>query len=155
MRGGTVPLEHFHIVSGSPLALKGQLSSERVLSKLIYIGAVEVTPDPHWEKAVTLKPVIPEIFEASTSRARMFAADITAQAVGNLIRELGFGSHDKVEVRTATTAPKFGAFKWDITAPSYLAPLRRQTRSSDVKRKPAHGFFVADILLGRTLPLTM
>jgi hypothetical protein len=150
VRGGIVPVEYFHIVCGSPVALKGQLSSERVLNTLIHIGAVEVMPDPQWGKAVQLKQHITNIFEPSTARARLLAEDFTAQAVGTLIRDLGIGSHKKVEIRSVTKAPQFGAFKWDITAPSYLAPLRTRMRSSDTGKTP-HGFFVADILLGRTL----
>lgn len=151
VRGGIVPLEHFHIVSGSPMALKGHLSSETVLNKLIFIGAAELMPDPNWGSAVILKPHIPNIFDPLSWRARMIVEDITAVAVSNLIKRIGLGSHNKVEVRSATTAPKFGAFKWDITAPSYLAPLRQWRKGADGNGKLAHGFVVADILLGREL----
>jgi hypothetical protein len=150
IRGGSVPLAYFSIVSGSPNKLRGHISAERVLEGLQRLGALNVTPDPGWKTAVILKQHIPGLSGFGIARARMLAEDIAAEATKTFLQRTGLGSHDKVKVRTRLEAPTFGAFNWDITAPSYISALRRFPKG---QKKFIPGFVVADILLGSELDL--
>ena len=49
----------------------------------------------------------------------------------------GIGSRDTITIRGEGAPCRVGRFKWDLTGPCYLLPLRR------AKRK--HGFLVADV----------
>jgi hypothetical protein len=73
----------------------------------------------------------------------MLAEDIIADATKTFIQRTGLGSYGKVKIRTPTEAPSFGAFKWDITAPCYVSPLKQFS-----KKGIKAGFLVADIVLG-------
>jgi len=150
VRGGTVPGEYFAIISGSPTRLRGHLSSDRVRDALQRLGVLRIDPHPEWASIISLKPQISGVRGAATARARMIAEDITADATKTFIQRTGLGSYGKIKVRTPSEAPSFGTFKWDITAPCYVSPLRRYTRGQK-GFKP--GFIVADILLGSELEL--
>ena len=150
IRGGSVPLAYFSIVSGSPNKLRGHISAERILDGLQRLGALNVLPDPSWKSVVMLKPHITELFGVGIARARMLAEDIAANATKTFLQRTGLGSYDKVQVRTPLEAPSFGAFNWDITAPCYISPLRRFKKKEKTFKA---GFVVADILLGSELDL--
>jgi hypothetical protein len=150
IRGGIVPMAYFSIVSGSPNKLRGHISAERVVEGLQRLGALNVLSDPDWKSAVVLKQHITRVSGAGIARARMLAEDIAADATKAFLQRTGLGSHNKVKVRTRLEAPSFGAFNWDITAPSYLTPLRRFGKG---QKTFTPGFVVADILLGSELDL--
>lgn len=150
IRGGSVPGKYFAIVSGSPLRMRGHISADRVRDALQRLGVVSVLPHPEWDSIITLRPDVCEIQGVSTMRARMLAEDIVAEATMTFVQRAGLGSYGKVKVRTVREVPAFGPFNWDITAPCYVAPLRRYTRGQK-GFKP--GFLAADILLGAELGL--
>lgn len=150
IRGGSVPGEYFGIISGSPIKLRGHLSVDRVREALQRLGVLNVTPHPEWASVITLKPHVPGVHGLGMSRARMLAEDIAADATMNFLQRTGLGSYGKVKVRNFIEAPTFGAFKWDITAPCYVSPLRRYAKG---QKGFQNGFLVADVLLGAELGL--
>jgi hypothetical protein len=150
IRGGSVPMAYFPLVSGSPNKLRGHISAERVLEGLQRLGVLNVLPDPTWQASVTLRPQIPGVFGAGIARARMLAEDIAADATKTFLQRTGLGSYSKVKVRNTSEAPSFGAFHWDLTAPCYISPLRRFKKG---QKSFIPGFVVADILLGSELDL--
>jgi hypothetical protein len=68
IRGGSVPMAYFPLVSGSPNKLRGHISAERVLEGLQRLGVLNVLPDPTWQASVTLRPQIPGVFGAGIAR---------------------------------------------------------------------------------------
>jgi hypothetical protein len=149
-RGGIVPDEYFPIISGSPTRLRGHISAEKVRDALQRLGVLKIEEDPKWKSAISLRPHVTTAHGSTTARARMLAEDIVADATRTFLQRTGIGSYGKIRVRTPTDAPSFGAFKWDITAPCYLSPLRRYAKGGQPFRA---GFVVADILLGSELQL--
>lgn len=144
---GVVPKAYFDIISGSPIRMKNQLSSERVLERLREIGIFKIDEHADLEKSVSLAPATPTLanaFKPNASRSRLLAEDILVIAVKEWMRNLGLGSYNRVQTRTLGAQPQFGQFKWDVTAPSYVHPLVRYNKSS-----PKPGFIVVDVLLGR------
>ena len=150
VRGGSLPDAYFPIVSGSPTRLRGHLSADRVRDVLQRVGVLRMLPHPEWRSVLSMHSNMPGIQGSATLRARMLAEDIAADAAKTYLQRTGIGSFGKVQVRTLTDAPAFGTFKWDITAPSYLAPLRRYKRG---QKGFQQGAVVADILLGVEMDL--
>ncbi len=145
--GGSIPQEHFARISGAPKRLKGQVSSERVLSVLCSVGLLEIVTYDHLGPVVqfadrTGLPVQPY----SRLRARLTAEAVLVTTLANWMRKNGLASYGKVTIREADTLPDYGSYSWDLTAPTYLRPLTNKT-----KTKVDPGFITADILLGEEI----
>jgi hypothetical protein len=70
---------------------------------------------------------------------------ILLKAIKMWLRNLGFASFDKIALRDDDIAlPQVGTFAWDLTGPSYLAPMIDWKSEG----KPAPGFIACDVLLG-------
>jgi len=147
-REGIVPQAHFGIISGSPSRLTGHLSHEAVLRRLIEIGLLDLVDSATWGTCVTFGEHTPfDRGDFHTLKARTIAEQIVLDALRDWTRNLGFGSYGKVALRGNPEQPKFGQFDWDLTAPTYLHPFVRH--GEGVRSSP--GFFVADVLLGKSL----
>ena len=148
-RDGLVAKPYFDIISGSPVLMKRQISSGRVLQRLTEIGIVEVVNHADFGECVSLTSALEGVSvlaKPGAFRARLLAEDILLGALTEWIRNLGLGSYNKVQTRNLKAQPQFGQFKWDVSAPSYIHPLTRYDRRSS-KLNP--GFIVADVLLGQ------
>ena len=148
-RDGLVPRPYFDIISGSPVLMKKQISSRRILERLTEIGMIETVNHADLGECVSLASGLEDIsrlLKPSAFRSRLLAEDILLGALKEWIRNLGLGSYGKVQIRSLKAQPQFGQFKWDVSAPSYVHPLVRYDRTSS-KIKP--GFIVADVLLGQ------
>jgi hypothetical protein len=148
-RDGLVAKPYFDIISGSPVAMKKQISSGTVLERLKDIGMVELVNHADVGECVALAPVFADVarlLKPSAFRSRLVAEDILLSGLKEWIRNLGLGSYGKVQIRSLRDQPQFGQFKWDVSAPSYIRPLVRYDQASS---KPKPGFIVADVLLGQ------
>lgn len=147
-RGAMIPLPYFDIVSGSPERLSKHISSSTVLKQLVGIGLFEIVEHSDLGACVKITDgALPELTlpKPSMLRASVIAEEIILSGLKEWIRNTGLGSANSIHTRNLRKQPKFGQFKWDLSAPSYLQPLRRLTK----ERKPLAGFVVADVLLGR------
>jgi Holliday junction resolvase-like predicted endonuclease len=152
-RDGLVAKPYFDIISGSPVLMKKQLSSESVLERLTEIGVVEIVNHANLGECVSLTSAlrdVPFLLKPRAFWSRLLVEDILLAAVREWIRNLGLGSYNKVQTRDLTSQPQFGQFKWDVCAPSYIHPLTRYNRTSS---KVIPGFIVADVLLGQDVTL--
>jgi hypothetical protein len=146
-RDNIIPTSHFGIVSGSPDRLKGHIAHEVVLKRLIQIGLLDTSDSESFGSCVTFAPDTPfDSGELRSLKARVVAEQILLDALRDWARKLGFGSYDRVELRSYSKQPRFGQFDWDLAAPTYVHPF---VRFGD--RQPKPGFFVADVLLGKEL----
>ncbi len=139
VRGGRVPREQFHIVSGSPKRLTGHIGSETVLKQLQRIGLIGFDD----EMVRILPEEVSSVQTAVQVRARLSAERILLDGLAEWLRKLGLASFHKVRVRTDKDQPVFGQFEWDLCAPSYVQPLSRFRALG----KPDPGFVVADVML--------
>lgn len=149
-RNDLMPESHFSIACGSPVAQKGHLSPTTVLSILQKAGLVQLVQIPGIGCCVQLsQQEAPEPYEVAQLRARLKTEEILLLAIKDWVRKLGLVSYDKVKLRNdevGSEQPKVGTFHWDLSAPSYLAPMVNW--SDDVVRP---GFLVCDVLLGRQI----
>lgn len=148
-RGGVMPKNHFLTACGSPIAQMRHLSPEEILRRFKRASIFEEIDVPGIGTCV-VRAQGPEHYEWAIRdmRARIVAEAILLKAIRMWVRNLGLGSYDKVSVRDeGNQPPKVGTFLWDLSAPSYLAPMVEWTDSA--KLKP--GFIACDVLLGSEL----
>ncbi|EAA6245574.1 hypothetical protein XX58_000750 [Salmonella enterica subsp. salamae] len=150
-RGGIIPKKHFTIASGSPIAMKGRLSCEQVLKKLIELKLVEIVNLPSYGECITLIEKDERYFKAmGYIKARLTGEDILLNTIVQWAKNLGFTSYDMIQCRNDDKElPRVANFNWDISGPSYLSPL--VTNSGVENTKP--GFFICDVLLGSKITL--
>lgn len=148
-RGGVVPLSHFDVISGAPVAQQGQIASDAVLRRLEAIQVLETFEVPSVGTCVGLAAGGHfSRISKSALRARLLTEKILLLAIKDWARKLGVASYDKIALRDdAVEAPRVGTFRWDLTGPSYMRPMIR--RAADGKPKP--GFLVCDVAVGTTL----
>ena len=137
-RGGVVPEDEFAVVSGAPIALKKQVSSEQTARQLFTLGVMwrasgngagySFAADP----SAIIRPL-----EPGQIRARRLAEGVILDGLRQWVWKNGIGSPYKIAIRGEDHPRRVGQFKWDLTGPSYLFPLRRA--------KSALGFVVADV----------
>ena len=137
-RGGIVPADEFAVVSGAPIALRKQVPSERVAKKLIELGVMkeeEIAGLGHCFVARSSAVIQP--LEISHIRARRLTEGVVLDGLRQWARKNGIGSYEKIAIRGEGHPLKVGQFKWDLTGPSYLLPVRRVSAQN--------GFVVADV----------
>jgi len=146
LRDGLVPKPHFDIICGCPKRQKKQISSDNVLERFNHVGITkEIDVSGIGPCIITGDRGRYEITDLPIFKARLIAEDILLNAVRDWARKLGLGSYDKIKIRdTDTEQPRVGTFHWDMTGPSYLAPMIEWTKTG----KPKPGFLVCDVFLG-------
>lgn len=149
-RNYIVPKNHFHIISGSPLKLKNHPGSQNILNGLIRSKILTIEDRSDGRELVVpsaeLSPLYYDEIKSNDYDPRSVVEELLASTLTNWLKKTGLGSYGSIKNKTEDSAPQFGQFKWDITAPSYLFPLARQTTN---KREP--GFIVIDYVVGSQL----
>lgn len=146
-RGGIMLQAHFSIACGAPLAQKRHLSPAAILDRLKEAKLVQTVDIPGLGPCIELSnQLAPEPQEVIRMRARLRTEEILLCAVKDWARKLGLVSYDKVAIRDEDAdgnQPRVGTLNWDLTAPSYLAPMLQWSDDS-----PKPGFLACDVLLG-------
>jgi hypothetical protein len=147
-RDGIVPAKLFPIVCGAPLKQAKQISADTVLARLSQAGLLTTVSLPGVGDCVAFVQAEGHYdHQAERLRARLITEDITLMAVKEWLRNLGIASFGKVATRAGEALPKVGTFAWDLSAPSYLAPLVRPQQDGQIK----NGFVTCDIHLGEPM----
>lgn len=142
-RGGIVPKDMFHTVSGFPVVSRAKrINSETALrhlekAELLTVSdfTVELAFDFHAQN-VSYKRY----------KSRIYAENLFLTAFSEWLRLQGLVSAEKFSVRMDETAPQFGFFQWDFVGPCYTLPI-----STKEPKNLGPGFVVADVILGRVL----
>lgn len=144
-RGGVMPVVHFAIACGAPLAQKRHLSPVSILDRLRTAKLVQTFDVPGIGECVELaQSTSPSSLDVMHMRARIRTEEVLLSAVKDWARSLGLVSYNTVALRDeGADQPRVGTFNWDLTAPSYLGALT-QWEGGTVKP----GFLVCDVLLG-------
>ena len=143
-RGGVVPIDEFPALSGAPFLLKKQVSCKRVEQRLLEYGFMSLQQlDGLGPCFVLNSDAVPSLLEPPEVKRRRFLDQIVLNGLAEWIRKNGVGSYHKVALRGYQRYRRVGAFEWDLTAPSYLRPVRRP--------KAKGGFVAADVFAGATL----
>ena len=152
-RGGIVPIDEFHIVSGAPLRLKNQVSSEWVAKRLVQLGAMRREEVEDVGSCYVANPQITDYFadpNTTDFRALRIIEKLGLEGLREWVAKNSIGAYTKATIRGEDYPTQVGSFKWDLTAPSYLAPLKRHS-ISDVESRTLPGFVVADSFVTQKL----
>jgi hypothetical protein len=136
---GAVPEAYFPIATGLPVEnAKGQILSSLAVSRLEQVGQVNRSSTPDGI-VIGLREdqSIPE-----RRRAAMVVEDVVLGAMKAWLAKIGWTSPGAVQMRSLTSVPRFGQFRFDLVGPSYLNALVAYRQGQLV-----NGFIVADILL--------
>lgn len=137
-RGGSVRKDDFAVISGAPIAQKGQVSAEHVAARLVSAGFLNEFDLPESCYTSSLPPV------GGTSRnARALAEGVILDALREWARKIGLASYNSIAIRGEPRSRQVGPFVWDLSGPSYVLPLR----GSELQP----GFLVADVFADGTL----
>lgn len=142
-----VPVHHFHIACGSPIAQKRHIASSVVLKRLMDAGVLEVSVQPGMGPCVmTRQMCISPKLEAIAAgvRSRLMAESVLLNSIKEWLRNLAIASYNSVTLRGSADEqlPSVGTFNWDLSAPSYSTALAER-RKGDAKP----GFVACDVLL--------
>ena len=137
-RGGLVPVDEFDKVSGAPIALKKQISSQQTAGQLVDLRVMEKRTVDGLGYCFAANPrAIIRPLGAGHIKARRLAEAVMLDGLRQWAWKNGIGTRDTIAIRGENHPLQVGQFKWDMTGPCYLLPLRRG--------RFAHGFVVADV----------
>lgn len=145
-RGGAMPINHFLIACGAPISQKGHVSAAQIIERLEKSGLLKRTEIPSLGECIVLMSAEQSLDFSNYSdvRARLLVENILLKAIKHWARNLGLVSYDLVKLRDDPDGlPKVGTYHWDLSGPSYLFPLAKQSKSG----KPSPGFVVCDVAL--------
>lgn len=145
-RGGRCKASYFPIVASAPKARKSQLSPARILERLCDVNLLEVRKLTDDVEFVQFQPNIYHKISEERLLATHLAETVLLNAVITWAQKLGFGSYNQFKIRTAEDLPIVSGLAWDMSAPSYMRPLRQVVGG---KLMPA--FFVCDVNLNGPL----
>ena len=145
-RGGAVPESEFDVISAAPNAMKKQVSTARLLKMLTDAELLERVSDLALGDCIATSPVAFTEVNFAEVQVRRIVENAILDGLREWIKNLGIGSYNLVEIRGEEKKRMVGAFRWDLTAPSYIQPLRRSNGQP--------GFVVADVFTGSELGVT-
>lgn len=149
-RGGLIPRNMFDLISGSPVERRfagSRLTGEEILQRLVNADVVFQGTGLEGRSIVGLSRQVPfDPLHPSAIRARLLAEDIFLLALRDWLRTNGLISFDRVAVRGQDPAPEVGGYRWDLTGPSYVAPLPGR-----VQGRVLPGFVVGDVLFAHAV----
>ena len=137
-RGGIVPVDEFAVVSGAPIALKKQVPSEGVAKKLVDLGVMEEEEISGLGRCFVANPYsVMQPLATGHIRARRLTEGVILDGLRQWAWKNGIGSRNTIAIRGEGHSLMVGQFRWDLTGPSYLLPLK--------SKNIPHGFVVADV----------
>ena len=152
-RGGIVPVEDFGIVSGAPLVLKRQLCSDHVAQRLIEIHAIHEETIDRVGLCYVVDSRIAGSLTRKLTKQRFHSLRIVETLGLESLREWvgrnSVGAFNQLITRGDESVPQVGQFNWDLSAPSYLRPIRSFSSTSQSGVDP--GFVVADSFMTQFL----
>ena len=137
-RGGIVPVDEFAVVSGAPIALKKQVPSEGVAKKLVDLGVMKEEEISDLGRCFVANSYsVMQPLATGHIRARRLTEGVILDGLRQWAWKNGIGSRNTIAIRGEDHPLMVGQFRWDLTGPSYLLPLK----SKNIPR----GFVVADV----------
>ena len=137
-RGGIVPVDEFAVVSGAPIALKKQVPSEGVAKKLVDLGVMEEEEISGLGRCFVANPYsVMQPLATGHIRPRRLTEGVILDGLRQWAWKNGIGSRNTIAIRGEGHSLMVGQFRWDLTGPSYLLPLK--------SKNIPHGFVVADV----------
>ena len=145
-RGGIVSRDEFAVVSGAPNQQLKHVPVSLVLERLCDAGFLRSLTYTDIGDVVELgRPELGHV-DRIGFRPRQAVESVMLDGVREWARKLGLASYNSIAIRGDDHPRLVGPYKWDLTGPSYLLPLREGKESTH-----GQGFLVADAFSGEML----
>jgi hypothetical protein len=138
-RGGIVSAEEFAVISGAPNQQRKHVPVNLVLNRLCEAGFLRSLTYADMGDVVELGRAELGQVDRVGFRPRQLVEGVMLDAVREWARKLGLASYNSIAIRGDNHPRLVGPYKWDLTGPSYLLPLRDGKKSAN-----GQGFLVAD-----------
>ena len=115
------------------------MSHERVLETLCVAEALERVNLEDGEKYVWVARGELGSADFNHAKSSQLAEGALLDGVREWIRKLGVGSYNAVRIRGDNSDRDVGPFKWDLTAPSYLAPMKGDGEKAGIRGRRDSG----------------
>ena len=146
-RGGIVSLNEFSVISGAPIRQLKQVPATLVLQRLeaAKIVRTRLMPELGGDVVHLNQPDLGHT-DFDGFRGRRLAEEVMLDGVREWARRLGMAGYNSIAIRGDDHPRMVGPYKWDLTGPSYLMPLRGIKGAVEQQ-----GFLVADVFVGDAL----
>lgn len=145
-RGGIVTADEFPVISGAPVKQLKQVPSALVLKRLEDAGLVRATNYPDLGDVVMFARSELGAVDVGGFKARRQGELVILDGVREWARRLGVASYNTIAIRGDDHPRMVGPYKWDLTGPSYLMPLRGMNGEAEQQ-----GFLVTDAFVGTAI----
>ncbi len=145
-RGGVIAIDEFDVISGAPRQQSKHVPTALVLKHLYDAGFVRKYY--HAELGEVVEIGMSELGERDYAgyRGRRLVENVMLDGVREWAKNLGLASYSKIAIRGDAHPRMVGPYKWDLTGPSYLMPLREGKATAE-----GQGFLVADVFAGEVI----
>jgi hypothetical protein len=145
-RGGIVAADEFAVISGAPVKQLKQVPTALVLKRLEDSGFVKTANRSDLGEVVMLdRPELGGI-DVAGFKARRQGELVILDGVREWAKRLGVASYNTIAIRGDDHPRMVGPYKWDLTGPSYLMPLKGMKGETEQQ-----GFLVADAFVGTAI----
>ena len=145
-RGGIVAVDEFAVISGAPNQQRRHVPANLVLDRLCRAGFLRTRNIIDFGDVVELAREEIGHVDRTAYPVRQTVEAVILDGVREWARKLGLASYNSIAIRGEDHPRLVGPYKWDLTGPSYLLPLRE---GRDMPR--GQGFLVADAFAGEML----
>jgi hypothetical protein len=145
-RGGIVSADEFAVISGAPVKQLKQVPSALVLNRLESAGLVKATNYTDLGDVVMFAPSELGTIDVAGFKSRRQGELVILDGIREWAKRLGVASYNTIAIRGDDHPRMVGPYKWDLTGPSYLMPLRGMKGAVEQQ-----GFLVADAFVGTAL----
>lgn len=145
-RGGIVSIDEFAVISGAPNQQRKHVPASLVLQRLCDAGFLRTANIIDLGEMVELAREELGHVDRTGYPLRQSVESVILDGVREWARKLGLASYNSIAIRGEDHLRLVGSYKWDLTGPSYVLPLR------EGKEFPhGQGFLAADAFAGEIL----
>jgi hypothetical protein len=145
-RGGIVSADEFPVISGAPNQQRKHVPASMVLDRLCQAGFLRTRHIIDLGDVVELAREEIGHVDRAGYPLRQAVEGVILDGVREWARKLGLASYNSIAIRGENHPRLIGPYKWDLTGPSYLLPLREGKDSPH-----GQGFLAADAFAGEML----
>jgi hypothetical protein len=138
-RGGVVTADEFAVISGAPTKQKKHVATDVVAKKLVDAGFVERLTDASHGEIIRLFPYALGPSDTAGMKVRNAVEGVMLDGLREWAKKNGCAGYNSIAIRGDEHPRLVGPYKWDLTGPSYLLPLR------GTKDAESQGFLTADV----------
>ena len=132
-RGGIVAVDEFPVISGAPVKQKKQIPTELILKRLEEARFIRRSTIQDAGEVVMIDCSNLYSPDLRGMKGRRLAEVVMLDGIREWARRLGMASYNSIAIRGDDHPRMVGPYKWDLTGPSYLMPLRGKNGDAETQ----------------------